>query len=437
MPYPLVIYISLRVERERIEVIAFRERSFPAMNSIENRVSAAILTIIRARRDSPQVQEGDGRIQSSVPSVKFREATFSDFDGVSELKQRWGLVPDTLEDWERLWRLNPALKQAPPERPIGWVLEAEGRVVGYLGNISLIYRYGGDLLSVVTGHAFVVDPEYRAVSLTLVAAFYRQKSVDLYLTTTGIETVGRIAIAFKCEPLPQGEYGNVLLWVLRPYPFAQALMRKLNVNPTLAQVGSVLSSLAIGTDKVLRGRRPRQDEKGLTVREIAVREIGEDFKALWIEKLKESPQLLADRSPASLRWHFQIPGHRGTIRLLCCYRNGELLGYAVIRNDKNRLTGLRRSLLADMLVKKNDADVLTTLFVSAYAYAEREGCDVLEILGFPPAVRHLCSQWNPYLRKYPACPFYYKASDPLLHKVLSEQGVWYASPFDGDTTLMP
>ncbi|MGA9393053.1 MAG: hypothetical protein WBV69_21665, partial [Candidatus Sulfotelmatobacter sp.] len=44
--------------------------------------------------------------------------------------------------------------------------------------------------------------------------------------------------------------------------------------------------------------------------------------------------------------------------------------------------------------------------------------------------------WNPYVRKYPASPFYYKAADAALHKALSDGNAWYATPFDGDTTLI-
>jgi hypothetical protein len=92
--------------------------------------------------------------------------------------------------------------------------------------------------------------------------------------------------------------------------------------------------------------------------EISVGDIGDDFQALWMEKLNERPQLLADRSPGAVRWHFQIPGDSVIVRVLCCYRNRELLGYAVIRNDQNPVNGLRRSFIADMLAKQDDPAIL-------------------------------------------------------------------------------
>jgi hypothetical protein len=272
--------------------------------------------------------------------------------------------------------------------------------------------------------------------VSLVASFFRQKSVDLYITTSAIEATGRLALAFKSSFLPQPDYDTVLFWVLQAYPFAQVLMKKLKLGPALSQIGSFLASLAVGTDKILQRRWPRRSSASLSVREISVSEIGDDFQALWQEKLNEKPRLFADRSPAALRWHFEIPGDRGSVRALCCYKNRELVGYAIVRNDTNPENGLRSSMIADMVARQDDSEVVRALWVAAYDHAKHVGSHILEVLGFPPNIRSVCSRWNPYLRKYPACPFLYKAADPALHQTLSEEMAWYASPFDGDMTLI-
>jgi hypothetical protein len=407
------------------------------MGSIQEKVTAAILTVIRARRKPPSAADNDLRLRTpgALAPATLREARFSDFSGVAKLKQRWDLEADSLENWERLWRHNPALAESGLDRPIGWVLEAEGAVVGYHGNIALLYRYGDRTLTAVTGHGLVVEPAYRAAVLRLVASFYGQKAVDLYLTTTAIPEVGKIARAFKADPLPQADSETVLFWILEPYTFAQVMIEKLGFQPALASIGSVSTAVAVGIDKLLHRRWPRQYATGFAVSEIGVHEIGDEFQALWMEKLNETPRLLADRSPAALRWHFEIPGDRGNARVLCCRSNGELLGYAVIRNDPEP-NGLRKSSVADMLAKQDDPEVLRALLMAAHDHAKRGGSYILEVLGFPSSVRQVCLQWNPYQRKYPACPFYYKAADPVLHKTLSDGMAWYATPFDGDTTLI-
>jgi hypothetical protein len=406
------------------------------MIALEKTITRTILNRIRARRAESPAAHGELRRPGAVAPAKIREARFSDFPAVAELKQRGGLNADSLENWERLWRHNPALKQSDSERPIGWVLEADGAVVGYLGNISLLYHYGNRSLTAATAHGLVVDLAYRGLGLTLVAAYFRQKSVDVFISTTAIEAVGKIALAFKSSALPQPDYDTALFWVLRPYGFAHALASKLKVNPTLSQISSLLIALAVGVDKTVRRRWPRRAAAPFTVSEMGVDEIGDDFKTLWAEKQKEGLRLLADRSPAALRWHFTIPGDRGSARVLSCYKGAELTGYAIVRSDTNQEYGQRTSIIADLVAKGDDPEVVKALWAAAYQVAKQEGSHVLEVLGFPPGIRQVGLQWNPYRRKYPACPFYYKANDPALHQALADGAVWYASPFDGDASLI-
>ncbi len=407
------------------------------MASIEKTVGNAILTMIRSRREPPSALKSDSGRSFSVVPARVREAQFSDYEAATNLKRRWGVIPDSLENWEHLWLHNPALKHLKTGRAIGWVLEAEGTVVGYLGNISSFYRFGDKTLAAVTGSGLVVEPAYRAVAFSLNAAFFRQKSVDLFLTTTAIESVGKISRAFKSDPLPQEDYETVLLWVLRSYPFAQAVMKKLQLRPALSQAVGGLATLAVGIDKLFRRRWPRGSAAGLAVSEIKVNEIGTEFEALWVEKLGEGTRLFADRSPEILRWHFDVPGDQAKTRVLCCHKNGQLAGYLVIRDEASQANGLRRSRVADMLVKQDDPEVLGVLMVSAYEHAMQAGSHILEVQGFPSGVRRQCARWKPYMRKYPACPFYYKAATPTLHKILGDSAAWYATPFDGDATLMP
>lgn len=407
--------------------------------SFEKKIIASILTRIRENRRTPSSKDIAPGFQSveGLPPAQIREAALSDCTAVTELKRRWGLIPDTFENWQKLWVRNPALEQAGPHRPLGWVLEAAGAVVGYLGNISSTYSYGDKTLTAVTAHGLVVEPSYRATSLTLSAAFFRQTSVDLLLGTTAIEAVGKLSLAFRSNPLPQPDYDTVLFWVLRTPLFARSVARKLRLRPVLAYCASTVGSLAVAADKLIRRRWPRGSTRNLDVKRIEVREIGGDFETLWKAKRDEGLLLLADRRPSTLRWHFDIPGDRATTSVFCCYDNQALVGYLVIRHEPNPGDSPRRSVVCDMIALSNRSDIVRALFVAAYDEAKRAGSHILEVIGFPSKIRKVLLRWNPYQRKFPACPFYYKAVDPSFHDELSNEAVWFASPYDGDTTLMP
>lgn len=407
------------------------------MTSMENKVVSAILAIVRARREASVRPKVNAQADSGkLPQARIREACFSDLRSVTELKHRCGLFEDSIQTWEHLWKRNPAVGDMRSQPPIGWVLEAQDNIVGYLGNVPLLCRYGDRTLTAVVGHGMAVDVSYRALSLSLVAAFYRQQSIDLFLATTAIEAVGRMAQAFGAKALPQADYDTPLFWVLRPYPFAEAIMRMLRIKSWPARVGSILSSSAVTIDKGLRRRWPQSSPAGLVITEISVKEIGNNFHNLWIEKVNERPRLLADRSPATLRWHFEIPCDRGTTAVLCCSKNGELLGYAVIRDEgPDERNGLRTAMVADLLVKKDDVGVTKALLAAAYYHSKKTGSHILEVLGYPQSIRDVCTELHPYARKLRANPYNYKAADPVMHRMLSDATAWYACPYDGDSTL--
>lgn len=407
------------------------------MSSLEHRAVKALLRRIRARRDPAQREEnGSVKPTRCVEPPKLRQAEMADFPTITELKVRGGIVVDPYENWKRLWIDNPAFA-AVEGLAMGWVLEARGKIVGYLGNIALPYCYEGKRLTAVAGSGFVVDPEYRGASLSLNSAFYRQKSVDIHLSTTAIESVGKLARAFRSAALPQPDYDSILFWVLQPYGVAKALAKKLDLARPIEYFATILSSLAVSSDTMLRHRWPSECATDLDVIAVSVGGIGDEFEAFWQEKLNQKPRFYADRSAATLRWHFQVPGHNGSVRVLCCRRRGRLVGYAIVRNDFERPGGLKRTLIADLLVHHDDLEVVRALLVASFGEARHFKSHILEVIGFPPEIRQAFREAKPYVRRLPACPFYYRASDPALHRALADSSVWYAGPYDGDTTLMP
>jgi len=406
------------------------------MQSLQKALSSKILSMIRSRRGADSAIRSGNNTARFLPPAKLREAKFSDFDSVARLKQRCGLAPDSIENWQRLWLHNPALAHSTASRPIGWVLEADREIVGYLGNISLECRFVDRTISAVSSHGFVVDPAYRGVALSLSAAFYRQKSVELFIASSAIESTAKMSLAFKCTLLPQPDYDTVLFWILRPYSFARVLMTKLHIQPLLSPMASAFVAFAIMTDKLIKRRWPKQTPRSLVVKEGGLHNIDGDLEALWKDKEKEDKRLYADRTADVLRWHFEIPGDRGSVRVLRCEQDGKLSGYAIVRSDTDAESGNKRSIIADLIARDDDPEVVRALWFAAYQCAKSTGSDVLEVQGFPANIREVFYARRPYQRAYPICPYNYKAADPVLHSELNNPAVWYACPYDGDATLI-
>ena len=123
--------------------------------------------------------------------------------------------------------------------------------------------------------------------------------------------------------------------------------------------------------------------------------------------------------------------------MLGCYEGSRLVGYGVVRHDQQVSDGLRRSVVADLMIDDSAPQVMDHLLAAILKSAKDAGSHVLEVVGFPKEVRQKFLQWKPYSRNYPACPYFYKARDPVLHQKLANENAWYACPFDGDATLWP
>src|ERR1700722_16291666 len=122
---------------------------------------------------------------TAVKSLKVREARFTDHAGVVALESKFHFVPKSYEQWTHLWLNNPAYGGNANRFPIGWVLEREdGVICGYLGNIPLNCELEGRRLLAATTRSWVVDSDYRSHSLLLLATYFKQPNVDLFLNTT-------------------------------------------------------------------------------------------------------------------------------------------------------------------------------------------------------------------------------------------------------------
>jgi hypothetical protein len=394
-------------------------------------VADSLLRLTRSRHRPAAGQNGPDELPTPA---KQREVRFSDFENVAGLKERGGLPKDNQENWCRLWQQNPAMAVAESHLSMGWVLETAQGIVGYQGSIPLLYQFGGRTLVAAVACGLVIEPAYRPRCIGLLSSFYRQRGVDLFLITQAIAPVVKLSKALHAKALPQRDFDKRLFWVLDVHQFTKALAAKLGLGREMVAVGTLLGSPVLRADTLRRGPRGHRTHKfGIT--EIEVKDIGDEFQGLWQRKLTETPHLMADRSPASLKWHFTIPGSSSTAAVLCCHRFERLVGYAIVRHTIDRETGMRRSMLADILVEQDDSSVTEALLEAAYSNATVSGDHSFEVVGLPRNIRQILMRWKPYVTTYPTDPLIHKTADEALDRTLADENAWYAGALDGDITL--
>lgn len=366
---------------------------------------------------------------------QLRAATFDDCQRATELLRDLGLVMPVGEaaidaHWRRLWIDNPAMQVGGNKPSLGWVLEDQGRMVGFFGNIPLLYYYGEDQVMVADASQWGVVKEYRGQTSLLADAYFSQRHVDLLLVTTGIKPTGRLFESYGADPIPQPGYDQIVYWPVDGGGFVRASLRKKNVHPALVSVLGGLGGMALDTVMAISRRGPRGSIRSVDV--IGVDEIDASFDELWLTKQREMPKLLACRSADSLRWHF---GGQPKSQILVCRHDGVLKGYAAVIQEDAPKIGLKRLKIVDLFIAGDDEQILDSLLAKAYGLAKKTRCHVLEVVGLPATLRARVLRHRPLTRHMHAWPLYYKACNDFLTEVLGPQTAWYVTPYDGDTSL--
>lgn len=358
------------------------------------------------------------------------EALFDGFQLRSETARTWGP-----QWWEWLWERNPALGPDRIDLPLGWVLEANGAIVGFFGNIPMLYRFGQQtLLAGIASHWAVLQP-FRTQTDELATAYFGQPVVDLLMVTSGIQATGRIFDRHGALPMPLSDFRRVLYWVIDPEGFVSAALLKKKIHPALSRFCGLALAPLLKNAARLTVHRPGSLRTGIQLETIGLSAVTEEFDELWERKTAERPRLYAYRRTKDLRWHFECASRRNDLRVICCRRGGRLEGFAVLSCEDTVKIDLVRAKIVDLFVASDSLDLVSALLAGAYEQAKARGCHLLEFVGFPAEFRALARSFRPLSRLYPSFPFYYKARSTELHTALGVQEAWHPTLYDGDSSL--
>jgi hypothetical protein len=374
----------------------------------------------------------------SEQEYHIRDAAIADAGEISALLVGLGLNmpdgPDALRlHWRQMWIDNPAMKDAETKPMIGKVLEKDGAVVGFFGNIPLLYFFGDKRVSLNAAIHWGVKKEARTQTARLADAYFDQPAADVLLVTTTNRAAGRLFLENGFMSVPQPDYDKALYWVTGAAGFLEAALRKKNLPSalavTLAEVGGLLATLAMAVTR----RRPKSADH--TVEIIGVSDIDDSFDDLWAAKRGESTKLLACRSADSLRWHFGVESLAQRCQFLV-YRDQGLKGYAAVLRQDSPGIGLKRLRIVDLFVAADDEAVIDALLCKAYEFAKQTGCHVLEVIGLPAVLRRRILRHRPFTRRMPTWPLYYRPGKGRLAGELEQETAWYVTSYDGDTSLL-
>jgi hypothetical protein len=368
-------------------------------------------------------------------SVIIREADFNDERSVQRLCQRNGLKGEQSgQTWNWMWSQNPFVVQ---NWTIGWVLESGGNVVGFIGNIPRAYSFKGKVWIAAVGHEFVVDKPYRTHTLKLISAFFQQKQADLFIFSSANSHSGAVYNLARAKPIPQKNYSKSLFWVVSPRSFLFSLLRKKRFGKLYSIMASWIISPLLSMEMLFRRRWNYALAGEMNIDRLSIAEMGDEFNELWDQLQRDWPdRLFSRRDREAIAWQFSNQSaNTPESTLLTLRRKGRLAGYLILTREDSSQFELKRIMVTDLIVLDDDPEMILALMKEAFLYAKQKKVAMLQMIGFPSLIHEALQPLHPLTHSLPYDVFWYYAVNADLKDELQCESVWYASTFDGDSSL--
>ncbi len=370
-------------------------------------------------------------------SPRLRDVRLEDYAQLASLTSPYRFATSvwTEEQWRYVWLNNPVYMGLGRDFPIGWVLEADKRIVGHVGHVPLFFQFDRQRLLISNGYTYVVEPEYRGYAPLLLDQYMNQKGVDVVLGHQVNLNSLPSHLGLGAQPAPVGAWDQKAVWIVS----YQELIADWLGRKSLPAAGllSYPAALALSTkdtwNRMLLRRRARR-ESGIEM----CAAFDERFDDFWEELCAEYPRkFLAWRTRADLEWRFHFALREKRIWIATFSQGGRLRAYAIFLLQKNcePQDRIRRLIVADFQSLDRDDSVYCAMLRAALERSRKSGIHLLVTMGISASGTDM-SVMAPHRGPLPRhSTSLFKARDPKLSRALESPQAWCPSLYDGDSSL--
>ena len=259
-----------------------------------------------------------------MPIRPFRQ---DDIAGVNALHTdiRWS--SRSTDQWQ--WLMDNPARQASLS-PVGWVLENEGRIDGFIGNFHLHYFRGTVRYTGATAYSVIVSPRAKGSIRALAAPFLQQEDVFAVSILNANHLGAPVYLRLGLTPFPEKTHALKLTWIISPIQtFISHFLRDL--NDSLPRLARALGERFTPTRSIFFDARQVSWPSSVHVLEDLSDHSA--YARFW-DELKAQPGLTVDRSPEIMRWRMAQPGLAIAPILIGYYEADSLVAYALAQLSK-------------------------------------------------------------------------------------------------------
>jgi hypothetical protein len=366
---------------------------------------------------------------------RLRPVTFADVDAVAGLLREVRFKARSRAGWRWLFEENPAHRRQDPPPPMGWVLERDGDLHGYLGNVHLDYLLDGAPVRAATCTSYYVRPGARSDSTRLMSAFFRQPRVEVFLTTTANALSEPIYRLFKAEVPQDPSFSEGLVWVADDRLAIRDTLTQAGMPRMLSESVATIGSPAAGLLRALTGfATPPDAEFQDAVIALAPHELDARFDQLCT-RVAGAPGLRVRRDAATLRWYLSDPDAGAIPTIIAAADDEGLLGYAVAAPQRPPGTAAAHLRIIDFVVRPGAERAIPILLRRVLVHARELGIGVVYCVPCGASLWRELKLLRPYSHRHAYAAHFVRAAERRATAALTAPSVWHATGLDGDAPL--
>ena len=162
----------------------------------------------------------------------------------------------------------------------------------------------------------------------------------------------------------------------------------------------------------------------------------EKFGRFWDAFLAGNKGVITSREPKRLAWLFNESMCAGFVKVLSAEKNGEIVGYVLLRRYPCAKGPLSEYAIYDICALNNDVHCLCFLMIEALRYVSTHKGSRLMYIGALPKQKEWVKavSWHRCIKsKY--SPFFYKTNDAGIEAPFKNEDGWFFGALDGEKCL--
>ena len=356
-----------------------------------------------------------------------REVTFEDYTKIKKLVTKSKKNIQDYESWKKIWSTNPLLKKGY-KIPLGWIIEKNQEVVGYLGNFPKVLKHNDKeyLASCIT--TWVVDDQYRSVSILLINQFFNQKEIDIFICTTAKSAVNKIWKALGAMEMPLVSCQEVEFVILNSKKFINGYIKKKFNLPNFFTYLFILLFKMTFIHK-LNFRHFSKINHNYKILD----RVDEDIHAFLKKIDANNYRIKENKNKDWLSWNIERRILDKEVWSVKIFDKNSIIGYCLCIGENLNHIDLKRVYLADLeILDENNTEAFKDLIKISILESKKRNYDVIEFKNLNNYKKKFLKKFNFFKRKFKSNPYLYKFKENSKNFTYQDHDLWDISLLDGD-----